>query len=55
MPRPQLSDHQKLAQARAEIARAVELTACGPSIFGSDRTFPVEVFVIDRLEKPTSN
>jgi formate dehydrogenase beta subunit len=36
---------EQIAAVRAEIARAVDLTACGANIFGSGRTFPVEVFV----------
>ena len=36
---------EQIAAVRAEIARAVELNACGADIFGSGRSFPVEVFV----------
>jgi NADH:ubiquinone oxidoreductase subunit F (NADH-binding)/NADH:ubiquinone oxidoreductase subunit E len=36
---------EQIEAVRAEIARAVELKACGPNIFGSGRSFPVEVFV----------
>jgi formate dehydrogenase beta subunit len=36
---------EQINAVRAEIARAVELTACGPNIFGSGRCFPVELFV----------
>ena len=36
---------EQIAAVRAEIARATELNACGTNIFGSGRSFPVEVFV----------
>ena len=36
---------EQIAAVRTEIARAVEQNACGPNIFGSGRSFPVEVFV----------
>jgi formate dehydrogenase beta subunit len=36
---------EQIAAIRAEIERAISLTACGSNIFGSGRTFTVEVFV----------
>ena len=36
---------EQIAAVRAEIERAIGLTACGSSIFGSGREFTVEVFV----------
>lgn len=36
---------EQIAAVRREIDRAVELRACGANIYGSGRTFPVEVFV----------
>jgi NADH:ubiquinone oxidoreductase subunit F (NADH-binding) len=35
---------EQIAALRAEIARAVSLRACGGDVFGSGRSFPVEVF-----------
>jgi NADH:ubiquinone oxidoreductase subunit F (NADH-binding) len=36
---------EQIDAIRNEIARAVELNACGPNILGTGRDFPVEVFV----------
>ena len=35
--------HEQIAALRAEVARAERLGACGPSVFGSGREFPVTV------------
>ncbi|MGL4420232.1 MAG: NAD(P)H-dependent oxidoreductase subunit E, partial [Gemmataceae bacterium] len=36
---------EQINAVRAEIERAIELQACGDGIFGTERSFPVEVFV----------
>ena len=36
--------HEQIAACRAAVAEAEELGACGPDVFGSGRSFPVEVF-----------
>src|SRR5262245_31030783 len=36
--------HEQIDGLRDEMGRAESLGACGPDVFGSGRTFPVEVF-----------
>ncbi|MGL4423226.1 MAG: NADH-ubiquinone oxidoreductase-F iron-sulfur binding region domain-containing protein, partial [Gemmataceae bacterium] len=36
---------EQINAVRAEIERAIDLQACGDGIFGTERSFPVEVFV----------
>ncbi len=35
---------EQIAACRAEVERAVKIGACGPDVFGSGRSFPVEVY-----------